>query len=912
MTELVNAIVSEAKHTEPFLKLPGYLKKLLQTPFSASTADLQNIVKSKKIPKFLHSGLYYSNIAKEQVGDELLKSCNKLAEQVGDIWRYLNIIDPSIVVPPDSNDIFDFTSLKQNDNYDTKLTARYWAQEINTLLLEIDSACRLAIKQQSRIVLCLFEVCNIETSVQAAYTILMYTQQLQKEKENIRDSYIEFAKVYASMIDSLDISVLKEKVTTESILYQTLEMDSSLIDHIEWLQKMLYILPNTTIEVWYQQFVFIGNWMNRLFVPWMKKMSYIFTGLYPPHVKKGPIETVSKAFAQSQSIPLKVSEIKMVSQVLTDLHVEKDISKTQMDPLDTLCIQRTGMNLLDWAVILDMSLEYEEDLLIKGRLPEVIQKDINAAKQKKQEADDALDAYLRERLKISPENALYKAFATRVKDNYENVNKKELLKEKNRYFTQTMTDEDFEYLVDYLVDVHKAAAKWMQYEIEMRAPHSKRARVTLTLQSDIAEAKIRLKETEQAFLKESQIRLRNQFVLDRWINYLKWYNNDGYLLQMDKSGFQKETYDRLQVPWEDFEPLFTLLKDVAQANTKLISLEIELKNHKNNLVLGKNVLSVLFFMLFGGLSILFLFWFLFPVYEDTIIGLPTNITTNQTIIPLNITTNSTTLTQMTWAESMEKLKSGVDAIWNIGYTYVDKTIITPVYDSKPIQYIVEKISGKVHDKAQEMGMEAFDWNRLFSKKFLLDELPRGAGPWIMNLLYGKALISIGWSATNMLWAVSTGFGNTLVDTFDHNFTETWRIERQNIVGEAQNNMRAVTASIATLIEFHSENAKGTMMVLAQTLQHLPGGTFTRVIAARLEEYGTSPTQHLTQQQQSTQNWINNNNNDPEVNGLPRPFPDRNIIEGPRVTELADTYDQTNKSTAIIPFSPNNIVSRDDF
>lgn len=905
MTDLVNAVISEAKHTEPFLRLPYHLKKIFQIPFSASTADLANIVKSKKLPKFLHNARYYAELANKQVGKELLQSCNMLSGMMKEIWNYLRVIDPTIVIPDDAGDYFNFMDLNTSD-YDVKLTARYWAQEISKVLLEIDSACRLAIKQQSRLVLCLFEVSPGDISVLAAYTVMFHTEKLSSKQEATREAFVEFAKVYASMMDSLNIPVLKDKISTESILFKNIEMDDKLVNHLDWLQKMLFKLPDTTLETWYQQFMLMGDWMNRIFVPWMKEEATVslFPDSFPPKRKTGPIETVAAALAKPSFISY--TDIQHISEVLRDLYLGKNPSAKQMTMLEDMCIKRTGMSLLEWSVTIDMALEYEPEPLVEGRLDTEIQKDIDEWTRRKNRAEEALNEFLRTRIGVDPENRLYKAFAEHIGDNYEDVDVEELVKKRNRWFENIDVD-NFKYLIEYLVEYFTARNKLIEYQTEIRAPESQRSRVTLTLNQEIEEANARFKTLKSVCIQEASRRLRNRFDLEKFLSYIIWYQNDGYLLQInDKGGFKRETQIRLELEWEDIEPLFVHLEDLVKVNRKIKNLQEELSTHTNRLVRNRHILTVLIFIMFNVGLVLLLWKVFMPIYDETPVGVPTDATTGQPIIPTDagrpppqtvppyLVDDSAFNTAASWAVTAGSL-------------------------------IGKWIYKKGRDIVEMNGWIGFDWGRLFRSEFWTDELWRGAGPVIMTLLYGKVLVSLGWSWMKLMWAVSTMFGTTLVNTIsDGNFTETWQQERSNVTLAGQENYRALTASVLSMMEFHQNNARLTMLMGIQGLQYLPGGSVTRALTNSATNYVQSPDRAATSN--TMRDWIENNNNDPRHSNSnqnqrilqttqeqQRNPPDLNVIQGPRVVELANDNTQTTpeEDIKLLTYKPRETTD-DDF
>jgi hypothetical protein len=883
MTELVNSIITEAKHTEPFLKLPKSLTELLKIPISAPTIDLANIVKNKKMPNFLHTALYYTKLADTQVGANLLNSCNIVSKLVQKIWGYIQIIDPSVIIPPNTEDVFDFFTLLQYDPYDVKLTARYWAKEMYTLLDVIDNACRLAIKQQTRLALCLFEVCDVEVSVEIAYAIIMFNTKIQQENEGARESYIEYAKMFASMIDKIDYKILQKKMQNESVLYESLQMRSDLVENLNWLQKMLYKLPQSTIETWSHQMVLIGPWMNRLFIPWMKQCAEvgIFPSGYPLQRKKGPIEKVAKALAKPTAVT-SLNDIKLVSYILKELYMNRDISDVKMDELDNVCIKRSGLNLVQWAAIIDASLKYEEVVSIEARPDEDILKDIETWKRKTKLAKEALDEFLRDAAFIDQDRPYYRLFAEHMSDIYTSLQKKEekdnLLRQKNRFFPD-LSESNFNLLVEFMIDYYKARDMLLKFKKELEAPTSNRARVTAYLTEQIKEQKDRYENRKKLFLIEANSRLGRQFDPDKFINYIDWYQKDGNKNQVtDPEKFKEDTEKKLNIGFKEVEPLLVFLEDVLSAAQVLKNLEIELNKHKSKLDFRRGVLSILIFILFG-VMIFFLMQAFAPVYSNTPIPPPVSETTNS---PIFKTDDQTPITEDTNPSS--------GSIFNTIGAFGDWIASTTV---------VQKIANRADIGLQDYGWRRFDWRgRIFSGDFWTDTIWRAGGGTIMTLLYAKVIVSTGWRILYFIWAASSALSNTAVSgIFDDNFSETWRQETLRVIMAGGNLGITLAANVLTVQTEYLQNQRHLFGMAAQALQYGPPAL--SAVGRQLDSYSQSPqraavTDRMNQEIEYYRAIVRGT---PLQSQNTRPIT-ADEITGPRITVIED---ETETSNAVVPY-----------
>lgn len=885
MTEiLVNAVISEAKHVEPFLKLPKSHTQILKIPISAPTVDLRNIVKNHTIPKFLHTALYHSKMADTQVGDNLLKSCNIISNLLGKIWEYLRIMDPSIVIPPDAEEPFDFTSFKQYEAYDVKLTARYWAKEMYTLLDVIDNACRLAIKEQTRLALCLFEVLDQETSVEFAYNVIMFNTKVQREKGNASDTYIEFAKMFAKMIDKTNNAVLHDKIK-ESVLYQSLEMDNKLVKEsgLSWLQKMLYVLPRSTIETWSHQLTLIGPWMSRLFIPWMKQCVGLglFTSSYPFPRKKGPVETVGKAL--EKSINITFSDIQLVSVILKDLYMNRDPTESDMDKLDEICVTRTGLNLVQWAATIDASVRFQETVLVERPL-EIINRDIDTWERKTKLAKDALEKYLAEKAFVDQEDAHYAIFSEYLSDFYLTVNtskqKEELLRQKERLF-ENLSLEKFNLMVEFMVVYYTARGKLLGYIDEREKLSNNKSLVTAYYVEQIRKQKERVEFRKKLFLIESNKRLRRQFSAERFIGYMDWFDKEGKRLQVvDEKKFRQDTENLLSMPFKTFEGLMVFLESAVRADRVLENLEDELAKHKAKLEFRRGALAVFIFLLFG-VMIFFLMQTFAPISFDTPTPGPYIPPADQTPVTVD-----------------------PDPSWSSGIWGTVGAVGDWVANTRAAQAVMNRADIGL----QDVGWRRFDWSgRLLSGSFWMDTIWRAGGGTVMTLVYAKVVATTGLVLLYFLWASSSALSNTFVLGYmDENFSEVWRRESLRIAMAGINVGMTLASNVLSVQTEYIENSRHLFGMAAQVLQL--GPPVLNVMGRQLAAYSQSPqrtavTDRLNQELEYYK-ALAAGNVPQETTRLP--MRERDIV-GPRVEVLADENEPAQSTEMVLykaPAEPN--------
>lgn len=861
--EPINAIITEAKHVEPFLKLPFALKNILQIPFAASTADLKNIVSSKKVPKFLHTALYYSDLASKQVGKELLSSCNQVANLIGSIWKYLHIIDPSIVVPLDV-EVFDFNLLAQHDGYDVKLTARYWAQQMHTLLLEIDSVCRLAIKEQSRLVLSLFEISPQETAIFAAHVVFMHTQKLQRGISNdIRAEYIEFAKAYASLIDKLDVPALKDRLATESVLFRRLEMSLDLVDNLGWLQKMLYKHPDTTIQTWYAQFMLMGDWMNRVYLPWFKECHEydLFSRAIVPH-KGGPLERVTNAL--SRPALGKHDDIKVVCTALTDLFLGNDLTTDQYEQLNKMCLERSGLTLLEWAVIIDMSFIYEtreSTELLGGGI------DREELRRKKTVAEEALYEFLSQRdVNINPDSAIFRAFVDEVDDLTDGDFDLDALVNRRTDWFNDLDERRFRSLVRFVTNFLSARNALRKADTELREKQTNVKRVTRVLEQKIAEEERRIKSLQQTFVSDIMSRVSNKSLYPKIRAYMDWFKNEGYRMQTnDTKGFREKTERLTGLSWSIFETVIDVLELIANAERQKLELVEELKQRQTNLQRGRTVLSVFLFIMFGVIYVLVFMYLILPAYTGT---------------PKSAT--ATTLTNVTSAEELEKIIAAEEAksAWT--------TESTSAWSWISESWLAKKLYTKLEERAERDGFARFNFSRIWNLQYWLYDFLRGAGPTDLVLLYVQVMVSMAWGLYAMTWGVSSAFGNTIVNgVFDNNASETWRIEKVRIDYEYRRNTQSIITNVAQLMNFHSENAQRTLSYVLFAARWAPvpiPAPFTQALTNHVQNYGQSSIRAVRE----FTGIVENNNNLEEFNRgrNARLQADQDVLSNPNIDRLA--------------------------
>lgn len=891
MTEvLINASISEARNVEPFLRLPKALTLILKIPISAPTVDLRNIVMNKKIPKFLHTALYQSKMADTQVGDNLLKSCNIISNLLGEIWEYIHIMDPTVVIPPDANDKFDFFTLKKYESYDVKLSARYWAREMHTLLDVIDNACRMAIKEQTRLSLCLFEVLDAEVSVEFAYNIIMFNTKVQQEGgDNARETYIEFAKMYARMIDKVEDEQLKGKLAKESILYQSLEMDNKLVNHLSWLQKMLYKLPQSTISAWSHQLELVGPWMNRLFIPWMKQCKEL--GLFPEDYvlqkKKGPIEKVAKALGRP--VVTSFEEIQLVSNILKELYMNRDPSDANMDRLDNLCIKRTGLNLVQWSAIIDASLNFKETVFIEGRPESEINDDITKWTKRTKLAKAALDQFLQERAFIDQDSS-YQIFLEYLSDTYGDLKnpkqKEELEHRKNRHFPN-LSPGLFETLIEFMVEYLVAKDNVAKFKKELLSPITDKARVTVYLREEIAKQQEVYDRRRRLFLTEAIRKFgATRISFDSFSEYIDWYRRVGSNIRIiDEERFKLDTVAKLNnIPYNEIESLLSSLDDVIRADIAKQRLEVELSKHTKRLDWYRGVLSLVIFMLFGILLFSLINAFV-PVFPDTPTPFPTNPSTNQPIVPTNEQGPLTVDTNPSQRSAWETLGDAKD--------WVTST------------RVVQAFSNRVDITLQDAGWKAFDWRgRVFNFDFWIYTVLRGGGGTIMTLLYSSVLISTSWRTLYFMYAASSGLSNTIISgLFDENYSETWRRESLRISQASINLGLTIASNVISIQTEYLDNQRQLFGLAAQALQL--GPPIVGAVGRRLEAYSESPQRRAVTDRMNEQIAVYtamlNQGVPPSSSTNVVPL-SANDITSPRIEILADENTST-QSTDIVLYTP---------
>lgn len=834
MMESIGAPLSEAKTSKAYVILPPTYSSLAELSFSASTT---NIVKNTTLPTFLHSAKYHAKQAGLATGKQLLEHCQHVADQCPVIWKYIRKSDLSVVLPEDADEVFDFTTLDASD-YEIKLVCRYWANAMANVLNNLDIAIRLAIKQQTRLALCLFEVAEKRKSVKMAYSILIHTEEL-KHTSTPRESFIEFANEFAKFIETTTASQI-----SASVLYTWLEMSSDGINHMSWLASMLRRVPDITIQAWFAQLSLVGPWMFQLFTPMIDEWRELGIDM-----SRSPQQAFANRIPKIEQTPLSKDEVAVALEALVQLHSGEEPDSLPL--LDDIIKRRTGYDMVALSAIFDSVIEFkgggDGDVLIEGRPIMEIQKDIDIAQKKYDNVVAALREFETDTMFIDPKAPKIKLFTDYIEDNLNALDNADLERRRLMYMS-TVSSTVFLSWVQMIVDSFEKRIILEKLLDELKLPENTKRQGTKSLTNSVRQLDGRIERALEHLHQEASIRLGNKYNKERLDSFLEWYTDEDALTmkRRKEDEYVKQVSSRFG-PYEQVEDLLFYVNDVIKYIQEQKLLFLALEAHESRISFRRAILTFLILIMFG-------------------VGLFSLISYMTPSIPI-IETESASL----------KAAANTSVGW--------------FWDSR----IVSAVRTSVSRRLQNAGWMRYDFSRLEPTTLMYAAVTSAPG-FMLDLLFAKIILSAAVATSLLFYGVSTvGAYSAIAYVFDDNANEVWQQQTQILARDFKQQQQMFLIMAGQVINEISEHRNQAITLCLQGVQLAGGGGIAGFIGAAAS-FGMIGTRNNVSPKLI--DWIHNRQNPSATQSIVRRMsaPDPLEITGPRVQDVTD------QTLAVVPYT----------
>lgn len=806
-TILIGAPLVQAKTEPNYQKIPDTYRRLAELKFSAKSIDSEKIVRNtSSLPLFLHDAVKHAKNAATANDKALLKYCDGISRHCPVIWKYIRVIGISIRLPDDVDDIFNFGKLMPEAAatlpYDIKLICRYWAYSMANLMNEIDLACRIAIKAQTRLALCLFEVSEKRKSVNMAYSILMHTHSLQyatRSSDELRIAFAEFALQFVHYLND----VTKEqylKMPTDSMLYKILGMEplKRLLPYMEWLSEMLIKAPDSTMQVWYSQLALSGPWMTRILTPVL--IDWTNVDMDPSEPKKLSLH-VKKALSTIKPVDyISREDIALGVEALTTLYMGEIPSN--FEKIDDMCQRRTGYNFVTLSTLLDACNEFEPPVSEIGtRATDDIQKDLDAAKERYNHVKDALKFFEENNLMLDSNNPLVVSFKDYLFENRDmQLDDVQLEERREMYLANRVSKRDMASWVNLIRDVQDQYNRVEKFETEISAPIRTRKQVTRTLNADIKNVQEKMYRAAAMIEKVAAESMGSKYDKERLKSFVTWYSEEGgSAMKRQNFEFFKENVGLRLYNYDIVQKIMPFVQSYTDYLRQLQNLEVNLENHTNMLSRRRAIFTILLLIIMG-VSVLFIINYFFPIFNtDTAVAAAfssgVNPNPGPTLAPQGIP-----VPDDTWANSY----GGGVLNWFIDYG---------------------------ERKAENIGLKKFNFNRI-NPIALLDSVLRQREGWYLDLLVAKITYTTAFAGSMLFYGSAVALANTLVAAlYDDNMSETWATEKVTFKQLFDEQKLAIMFGMTEIINEIAENRNMAVGLLLQATQYVACGGPTGFIAA---------------------------------------------------------------------------------
>lgn len=643
MTDFIGLVLQDAKKIPAFTELENLEFNIIFVQVNPEDVDTFSVVKSKQIPSFISPILRQTKGFNILQNKELLSLCMNITEYVPEIWTYLQSIGVVATIPKKTENTYTFTDLiEKTSPYEFKVATHFWLTEIQKLMHNIDTVVRIVIKHLSRLSLALVEVQDASVAVRMSYTIMVNNAYLEGDvggTDEHRKAFMNYASNYAQMLRECRVDI--EDIETKSNVFKTVKPMGTnvlLVNHIEWLSVMLEKIPNTSIQIWYEQMIFVGALFTNIFSTFYEMAKIEFGG---PVEQKDTLEEQANAFS---SDPLTKESLEAYRDVYTAIQEgvkngkrsQKDLpvfvtalsdllqgnSLSNYQELNEVFKRWTdGFDIETYLVLIDRAQQglyfsiqknkIDKIPLIEARPQEVINRELKTAENAAKLQEGLL-------LKFCSEKGIdYGSIEVReIRNALETAYHLDLEKLQKNTLKNSVSKEDFIELCEKITELNQRRNKVVALNNELILKPETKA-YTKVLQKEI-EAQdsvclFYLTQLEDFMYVEYNIEKDDE----RAGFYRKWYTETGRTVSV--VDFIQETYDRIGIRMENGENLETFKKKLnAWHENEAIYQDLvrKLEDRKKFNARSRFVLQMAIFACIGFL-IMFNFPFLFsPLWED--------------------------------------------------------------------------------------------------------------------------------------------------------------------------------------------------------------------------------------------------------------------------------------------------------